>query len=165
MTPEERAALLARTRRRGISRAELEAAASILGAGSNRARMLRRAHAGVYRMRKAGEPVPFWLRVLESEYKAARRKPRETPRRVVAWHQGSPAVAAAIREARERAGLSQRRLADLAGVTRRSVQYWEEAKRRPGEQSWVQLELTLGPLGVVRESKDAPREEAADAAA
>ena len=84
---------------------------------------------------------------------------------MVAWHQGSPAVAAAIREARERAGLSQRRLADLAGVTRRSVQYWEEAKRRPGEQSWVQLELTLGPLGVVRESKDAPREEAADAAA
>ena len=74
-------------------------------------------------------------------------------------------VADAIREARERAGLSQYKLAAAVGVSRSAVQNWERATRIPEEPNWVQLELTLGPLGVVRESKDAPREEAADAAA
>ena len=48
---------------------------AVLGASANRARMLRRAHAEVYRLRKEGGPLPFWLRVLEAEYQARVRKP------------------------------------------------------------------------------------------
>jgi DNA-binding transcriptional regulator YiaG len=70
---------------------------------------------------------------------------------------GSPEVAMVIREARKRAGLTQRRLARLAGVTEVCVQLWERAARTPGPERWVQLELTLGPLGAVR----GPREDAA----
>ena len=72
-------------------------------------------------------------------------------RRVTQASSGRPAVAAAIREAREAAGLSQRRLAAVLGVTDVCVGLWERAQRTPGPDSWVQLELTLGPLGVVRE--------------
>lgn len=73
---------------------------------------------------------------------------------------GAEAIAAAIVRSRRRAGLSQRRLAAAVGVTQVAVQYWESAKRTPGEKSWVQLELTLGPLGVVRGGT--PRREAAE---
>ena len=65
---------------------------------------------------------------------------------------GSPDIAAAIREARRRAGLTQVRLARLACVTEQCVQRWEQAERTPGPESWVQLELALGPLGIVREA-------------
>lgn len=64
---------------------------------------------------------------------------------------GSRALAAALRRAREQAGLSQYRLAAVVGVSRSAVQMWEDARRTPGPESWVQLELALGPLGVVRE--------------
>lgn len=74
---------------------------------------------------------------------------------------GSPAVAAAIREARVRAGLTQRRLAAVVDVTEVCVQLWERAERTPGPEKWVQLELTLGPLGAVREA--GPEPEAAKA--
>jgi DNA-binding transcriptional regulator YiaG len=43
-------------------------------------------------------------------------------------------------------------LAAAVGVTEVCVQLWERAQRTPGEQSWVQLQLALGPLGVVRET-------------
>jgi len=76
---------------------------------------------------------------------------------------GTPGIAAAIVDARRRAGMSQRHLAAAVGVTQTAVRLWEHAQRTPGEQNWVQLELTLGPLGVVRDQ--APEEqEAADAA-
>lgn len=65
---------------------------------------------------------------------------------------GSPAVAAVIASARKGAGLSRARLALALGVTERAVEYWETARRTPGAGTWVQLELTLGPLGVVREA-------------
>ena len=98
----------------------------------------------------AAVPVPGW----DTELRPARQP--------VA---GLPAVAAGIRRARERAGLSQRALAAAVGVTESCVQLWEYAKRTPGEQSWVQLELTLGPLGVVREAgPEAAAREDADAA-
>ena len=64
MTQAERCRLAARAQRPGIPRAELEAVAAVLGAGAYRPRMLRRAHAQVYRLRQVGETVPFWLRVL-----------------------------------------------------------------------------------------------------
>lgn len=83
-------------------------------------------------------------------------------RRVNQAASGRPAVAAAIREAREAAGLSQRRLAAVLGVTDVCVGLWERAQRTPGETSWTQLELTLGPLGIVRER--GPEAEAQDAA-
>ena len=162
MTPEERAALLARAATWGIPRAELAAAVAVLGASANRARMLRRAHAEVYRLRKEGGPLPFWLRVLEAEYQARVRKPKPGPAVRLRTPGGSLATASAIRDARERAGLSQEDLAALAGVTRRCVQGWEWAEYRPGEEHWVQLELTLGPLGVVREA--GPETEAASEA-
>ena len=71
---------------------------------------------------------------------------------------GSPAVAAAIRQARAQAGKSQYALAAVIGVTQQCVQRWEAAKSAPSEESWVQLELALGPLGVVRD----PRPEAGE---
>lgn len=78
---------------------------------------------------------------------------------------GSPLVAAAIRQARTEARLSKRALAAAVGVTDMAVHLWETAQRTPGEQSWVQLELTLGPLGVVREADPKPAaREKADAA-
>jgi ribosome-binding protein aMBF1 (putative translation factor) len=80
---------------------------------------------------------------------------------------GSPEVARVIREARKRAGMPQRHLARLAGVTEVCVQLWERAARMPSAESWVQLELTLGPLGVVREQpqEDAATREGQEAAA
>jgi transcriptional regulator with XRE-family HTH domain len=62
-------------------------------------------------------------------------------------------VADAIRQAREQAGLSRPELAALVGVSRSAVQQYEEARCLPGAEIWVQLELTLGPLGVVRDPK------------
>ena len=73
---------------------------------------------------------------------------------------GSPVLAAAIRQAREQAGLSQRLLAVAVGVSRPSVQMYERGARTPSPEVWIQLELTLGPLGIVRE----PRPEAAQEA-
>ena len=123
MDPQERAALLDRARRTGIPRPELEAAVAILGAGSNRDRVLRRAHAQAWRLKAAGQQVPFWLRVLDSRYHAARRKPRPRPAGLLAQ----------IRSDEQRRG-------------------------------WVQLELTLGPLGIVRERDPEPDEGQSDAA-
>jgi DNA-binding transcriptional regulator YiaG len=71
---------------------------------------------------------------------------------------GSPVVAAKIREAREQAGASQSLLAAVLGVTQQCVHDWEKARRAPSEESWEQLELTLGPLGVVRDTGPDPAE-------
>jgi hypothetical protein len=38
----------------------------------------------------------------------------------------------------------------VLAVTQQSVYAWEAAKAVPSEDKWVQLELALGPLGVVR---------------
>jgi len=65
---------------------------------------------------------------------------------------GSLVVAEAIREARTAAGLSQLRLGMSLGVSQQCVQHWEAARWSPSGENWVQLELTLGPLGVVREA-------------
>ena len=65
---------------------------------------------------------------------------------------GSTVVAARIRQAREQAAMSRPRLAAVVGVTATAVQHWEEAKRTPSGENWVQLQLALGPLGVVREA-------------
>jgi len=121
MDPQERAALLDRARRSGLPRADLEAAAAVLGAGPNRDRVLRRAHAQAWRLKAAGREVPFWLRVLDSRYHSARRKPRPRPAGLLAQ----------IRSDEQRRG-------------------------------WTQLELTLGPLGIVRDA--GPEPEAAGAA-
>jgi DNA-binding XRE family transcriptional regulator len=83
---------------------------------------------------------------------ALRRQPPQAP-------SGSPAAAAAIRSARVRAGLSQYRLAAAVGVSRSCVQMYEDARRTPSAGAWVQLELALGPLGIVRETApEAPQE-------
>jgi len=63
---------------------------------------------------------------------------------------GSRPLAAAMRQARTEAGLSQYRLAAIVGVSRSAVQMWEEARRMPQEENWIQLQLTLGPLGIAR---------------
>ena len=77
---------------------------------------------------------------------------------------GSPLVAAVIRQARDRAAWSRPRLAAVVGVSATAVQHWEQGKRTPSAASWVQLELALGPLGVVRDRAPEPGE-ADDAAA
>ena len=69
---------------------------------------------------------------------------------------GSPLVAAGIRRARQRAGMSQRALAEAVGVTPACVQLYEYGKRTPSAKTWIQLELTLGPLGVVRDAGPEP---------
>jgi ribosome-binding protein aMBF1 (putative translation factor) len=76
---------------------------------------------------------------------AIRRAPRQAP-------SGDPEAGEAIREARARAGMTQRRLAALTGVTQAAVEHWEHGRRTPVAENWVQLELALGPLGVVREA-------------
>ena len=81
-----------------------------------------------------------------------RRYARRTP-------SGSADIGAAIWEARRRAGMSQRHLAAIVGVTQVSVGLWERAQLTPGPGNWIQLELALGPLGIVRETT--PRPEAA----
>jgi ribosome-binding protein aMBF1 (putative translation factor) len=79
---------------------------------------------------------------------------------------GSPVLAEVIREARVQAGKSQFALAAVLGVTQQCVQRWEVARCVPSAESWIQLELTLGPLGVVRERDPRPEvmTEMADAA-
>jgi ribosome-binding protein aMBF1 (putative translation factor) len=77
---------------------------------------------------------------------------------------GSPVLAAALRRARGRAGLSQRALAAAVGVSRPAIQQYERAARTPSAEVWVQLELTLGPLGIVRDLGPEAAEVAEDAA-
>lgn len=119
--------------------------------------LLRRAHAEVWRLRKAGETLPFRLRVLEAEYQERLRKPRPGGRRTPA--------SIAIRRAREQAGMSKRRLAAAVGVAPATVRRWECAEGTPAEEHWIQLELALGPLGVVREADPKPEAEDRHAAA
>ena len=64
---------------------------------------------------------------------------------------GGPAIAAAIRQARVRAEISQQALAEAVGVTSSYIQLLEYGKRNPSARTWAQLELTLGPLGVIRD--------------
>ena len=104
--------------------------------------------------RRAGHPGQHLSESVMRRRRYARRVPS-----------GSPDIGAAILEARRRAGLSQRRLAAVLGVTTTAVRHWEHADRAPGQESWVQLELALGPLGVVREAgPDAAGEEQSSAA-
>lgn len=79
---------------------------------------------------------------------------------------GSLSVAEAIREGRRDAGMTQLALAAAVGVTGVCVSLWERGQRTPGEEHWVQLQLTLGPLGVVRQADpETAAREASDAAA
>ena len=64
---------------------------------------------------------------------------------------GSPLVAASIRQAREQAAMSRPRLAAAVGVSATAVQWWEQGRRTPSAENWVQLQLALGPLGVVKD--------------
>ena len=66
---------------------------------------------------------------------------------------GQPAAGAAIREARSRAGMSQRDLAAEAGVGHRTLRGWESGERAVRHGHWVVLQLVLGPLGVVRDRR------------
>jgi DNA-binding XRE family transcriptional regulator len=77
---------------------------------------------------------------------------------------GSVVLAAALRQARAEAGLSQYRLAAIVGVSRSAVLNWERAARTPEAENWVQLELALGPLGIVRETAPETQQEADRAA-
>ncbi|HEV2451642.1 MAG TPA: helix-turn-helix transcriptional regulator [Streptosporangiaceae bacterium] len=122
---------------------------------------LRKAHTVYERFRRSGRPAPFRVRLLDARYHAQFRTPRPVPRRRTRGPRpdASPVVAAAIREAREAAGMSRRHLAATLGVTETAVRYWEDAKRAPAEERWVQLELTLGPLGVVRDPEPEPGQE------
>ncbi len=84
---------------------------------------------------------------------AIKRAPRQAP-------SGDPETGAAIVAARARAGMTQRRLAALTGVTQAAVEHWEHGRRTPAAEHWVQLQLTLGPLGIVREAApEAARED------
>ena len=104
--------------------------------------------------RQAGHKSPRHRSAAAME--AARRRNAAQP------PTGSPVVAAMIQLAREQAAMSRPRLASVVGVTATAVQWWEQGKRTPSEENWEQLQLTLGPLGVVREQ---PREDAATKAA
>jgi ribosome-binding protein aMBF1 (putative translation factor) len=113
---------------------------------ADRVPSLRKAHTVYERFRRSGRPVPFRVRLLDARYHA---QFAQAPT-------GSPAVAARIRQARKRAGMTRRHLALAVGVTESAVGKWERAWRTPGPESWVQLELALGPLGVVREADPKP---------
>ena len=103
---------------------------------------LRKAHTVYERFRRSGRPVPFRVRLLDVRYHA---QFAQAPT-------GDPVVAARIRQARKRAGMTRRHLALAVGVSEAAVGHWERARRTPGPESWIQLEFTLGPLGVVRDA-------------
>ena len=108
--------------------------------------------------RRAGHKSPRHRSAAAME--AARRRAAGQP------PTGFPVVAATIRQAREQAAMSRPRLAAVVGVTATAVQWWEQGKRTPSAENWVQLQLTLGPLGVVRAGTPEPAaEESRDAAA
>ena len=128
---------------------------------ADRVPALRKAHTVYERFRRTGRQAPFEVRLAYWRYHAQFRKPRRKPGRLVA-EGTSPLVAASIRQARKAAGMTQRDLALVVGVSAAAVGHWERARWVPRPESWVQLELTLGPLGVVREADPpAAREEAA----
>ena len=98
--------------------------------------------------RRAGHESPRHRSAAAME--AARRKAVSQP------PTGSPVLAAVIREGRRSARMTQQALAAAIGVTGVCVSLWERAQRTPGPENWVQLELALGPLGVVREAGPGP---------
>jgi ribosome-binding protein aMBF1 (putative translation factor) len=114
---------------------------------------LRKAHALRMRFHRAGQPAPLRVRVLDARYRGQFRQPRQVPQQRRRPPTGSPAVAAAIQQAREAAAMSRGDLAAAVGVTQAAVRNWEGARRTPGAGHWVQLELALGPLGVVRDAR------------
>ena len=59
-------------------RAVVAAGGGITPAGVSGEVLLRRGHAEAVRLRKAGRPVPFRVRVLDSEYRAGRKRARKT---------------------------------------------------------------------------------------
>ena len=107
--------------------------------------------------RRAGHKSPRHRSAPAME--AARRKAADQP------PTGSPVVAAAIRQHRREARMSQQALAAAVGVTGVCVSLWERAQRSPSPESWVQLELTLGPLGIVREAPEAATRDGQEQAA
>jgi ribosome-binding protein aMBF1 (putative translation factor) len=122
---------------------------------ADRVPSLRKAHTVYERFRRTGRQAPFRIRLLDAQYHA---QFGQAPT-------GDPVVAARIRQARRRAGMAARDLADAVGVSAAAVWHWEGGRRMPSEESWVQLELTLGPLGIVREGQERSEGEADDAAA
>jgi transcriptional regulator with XRE-family HTH domain len=70
-------------------------------------------------------------------------------------------MGARLKMLREAAGLSQVRLAELAGVTPRTVQNWEYGKRTFDFESAVQLAralgITLDELAGVGQAEAAPK--------
>jgi transcriptional regulator with XRE-family HTH domain len=54
------------------------------------------------------------------------------------------AFAGALALARERAGMTQKAVGDLLGVTQQLVGNWEQASREPSVQAACQLEVVLG---------------------
>ena len=82
------------------------------------------------------DPGPHWI-----------DDPAATP--AAGW-EPSP-LGAAILAARKRAGLTQAQVAAAVGVSRPFYQNWESGYRTPSDEHWEQMELTLGPLGVVRD--------------
>ena len=83
-----------------------------------------------------------------SEQSLARmRRPGVTQRAA-----SSPALAAAIREARQRAGMTQRDLGRALGVSQRTVLGWEKAERRPDEGVLARVaEILAGARSVLED--------------
>jgi ribosome-binding protein aMBF1 (putative translation factor) len=124
-------------------------------------------------MRLCGEPLRFY-ETCARRYGHKSRRHRSAAAMAAARRRaedgqaatGTPEIAAAIRRAREDAGLSMRRLAAVVGVSDACIGLWERAQRTPAAEHWEQLELTLGPLGIVRDpgpaaGQDQQRSEAA----
>jgi len=127
---------------------------------ADRVPALRKAHTVHERFRRSGRPAPFRIRLLDAQYHAQFRKPRPAPARLVA-QSTTPLVAACIQQARKAAGMTLRDVAAAVGVSVAAVSHWERARWAPRPEHWVQLELTLGPLGVVRHDEAAARKDAA----
>lgn len=116
---------------------------------------LRKAHTVYERFRRTGRQAPLRVRLLDVQYHAQfTRNPA-----------GDPVAAARIRQARWRAGMSQRLLAAAVGVSTAEVGHYERGRRTPSAEAWVQLELTLGPLGVVRDPRPEQGQERSEGAA
>ena len=53
-------------------------------------------------------------------------------------------IGARIRDARTKAGLTQRRLSELLGVSPQTVWYWESGRMRPAHERLVELAFQCG---------------------
>lgn len=63
-----------------------------------------------------------------------------------------------IKELREKTGLSQSKFAEYLNISVRTVQYWEQGKRKPPEYVTELIEYKLRNEGMIKERSEKQHE-------